>query len=137
MTIAVKRVSVTPEASKLIAQLKQLHGGLMFHQSGGCCDGSAPMCYPQGEFRVGQSDIYLGDIEDCPFFIGKEQFEYWKHTHLIIDTVPGRGSGFSLETSTGYRFLTRSRIYTEEEATILANLPAPMTGAQMEETGII
>lgn len=135
MTVAVKRVSVTPAASQLIIQLKQDYGALMFHQSGGCCDGSAPMCYPQGEFRVGQSDIYLGDIADCPFFIGREQFEHWKHTHLIIDVVPGRGSGFSLETSTGYRFLTRSRIFTPEECAVIDNLPAPITGEEMEYSG--
>ena len=136
MTVVVKRVSVTPAASKLIAQLKKTYGRLMFHQSGGCCDGSSPMCYPRGEFRVGQSDLYLGDIEDCPFFIGRDQFEHWQHTHLIIDAVSGRGSGFSLEASSGYRFLTRSRIYTPKETEALQKLPPPITGAEMDKTNV-
>jgi len=113
MTVA--RVSVTPAAAALIAKLKAAHGALMFHQSGGCCDGSSPMCYPQGEFKTGQSDVCLGEIEDCPFFIGAEQFAYWRHTHLMIDAVPGRGGGFSLEAPEGMRFLTRSRLYTPTE----------------------
>lgn len=113
--MAVARVSVTPAAAVLIAKLKTIHGGLMFHQSGGCCDGSSPMCYPQGEFKTGQSDVLLGEIEACPFYIGAEQFAYWQHTHLIIDAVPGRGSGFSLEAPEGMRFLTRSRLYSEGE----------------------
>jgi len=117
--MAVARVSVTPPAAALIAKLKAAHGDLMFHQSGGCCDGSAPMCYPQGEFKTGDSDVLLGEIEGCPFYIGAEQFNYWQHTHLIIDAVPGRGGGFSLEAPEGMRFLTRSRLYTEEEAAAL------------------
>lgn len=133
MINSVKRVSLTATASQLILQLKQTHGPLMFHQSGGCCDGSAPMCYPRGEFRVGESDIYLGDIDDCSFFIGRAQYESWKHTHLIIDAVPGRGSGFSVESPTGFRFLTRSRMYTEEEYEALQELPQPLNGAQMAE----
>ena len=115
----VSRVSVTPPTAALIARLKARHGDLMFHQSGGCCDGSSPMCYPQGEFKTGQSDTFLGEIEGCPFYIGAEQFAYWRHTHLIIDAVPGRGGGFSLEAPEGMRFLTRSRLYTEEETTAL------------------
>lgn len=111
----IERVKVTQAASALIAQLKVEHGELMFHQSGGCCDGSAPMCFPKGEFSVGESDVLLGTIEDCPFYIGRQQFELWKHTQLIIDVVKGRGGMFSLEGPTGQRFLTRSRIFTEEE----------------------
>jgi hypothetical protein len=92
----------------------------MFHQSGGCCDGSAPMCYPLGEFKVSQADVLLGEIEGCPFYMGAEQFEYWRHTHLLIDAVPGRGSGFSLEAPEGMRFLTRSRLLSDEEQASLA-----------------
>jgi uncharacterized protein (DUF779 family) len=115
------RVSCTPAAAELIGKLKQLHGcELLFHQSGGCCDGSAPMCYPAGEFQVGESDVKLGEIEGCPFYMGADQFEYWRHTHLIIDVVPGRGSGFSLEAPEGVRFITRSRLLTEEEEAGLA-----------------
>jgi uncharacterized protein (DUF779 family) len=118
--VSVTRVSCTPAAAELITQLKRLHGELLFHQSGGCCDGSAPMCYPLGEFKVGQSDVKLGEIEGCPFYMGAAQFEYWRHTHLIIDAVPGRGSGFSLEAPEGMRFLTRSRLFSAEEAAELA-----------------
>lgn len=87
----------------------------MFHQSGGCCDGSSPMCYPRGEFRIGQSDVLLGEIGGCPFYMSESQFEYWQHTHLIIDVVPGRGGMFSLEGPTGRRFHTRSRLFTDAE----------------------
>ena len=100
----------------MVRRLRQAHGPLMFHQSGGCCDGSSPMCYPAGEFRVGPQDVLLGEIEDCPFYIGAAQFEYWRHTRLIIDVVPGRGGGFSLEAPEGVRFLTRSRVFTDDEA---------------------
>jgi len=118
--MGVTRVSCTPAAAELIGKLKRLHGcELLFHQSGGCCDGSAPMCYPLGEFKIGQSDIKLGEIEGCPFYMGTAQFEYWRHTHLIIDAVPGRGGGFSLEAPVGMRFLTRSRLHTEEETAVL------------------
>jgi uncharacterized protein (DUF779 family) len=109
------RVGVTCEAAALIRALRSLHGELLFHQSGGCCDGSAPMCYPAGEFRIGDRDVRLGEIEGCPFYMGAAQFEYWRHTHLTIDVVPGRGSGFSLEAPHGVRFLTRSRLFTEAE----------------------
>jgi uncharacterized protein len=88
----------------------------MFHQSGGCCDGSAPMCFPAGEFKVGGQDVLLGEIAGCPFYIGAAQFEYWRHTQLIIDVVPGRGAGFTVEAPEGVRFLTRSRVFTDEEA---------------------
>jgi len=117
----VERVLVTAEAEQLIESLRAEHGDLMFHQSGGCCDGSSPMCYPRGEFRVGSRDGLLGQIADSPFYMGKEQFEYWRHTQLIIDVVPGRGGGFSLEAPRGVRFLTRSRVFSDEE---LAQLDA-------------
>ncbi|MGO9543403.1 MAG: DUF779 domain-containing protein [Rhodomicrobium sp.] len=111
----VERVLVTDAALSLIRKLEGRHGRLMFHQSGGCCDGSAPMCYPLGEFRTGDSDVKLGEIGGCPFYMSSAQFEYWKHTQLIIDVVPGRGSGFSLEAPEGMRFLTRSRLFSDEE----------------------
>ncbi len=109
------RVSATAAALALIRRLEAKHGALMFHQSGGCCDGSAPMCFPRGEFLVGEQDVLLGEIGGQPFYIGAAQFEYWQHTHLIIDVVPGRGGMFSLEGSEGLRFLTRSRLYSAEE----------------------
>lgn len=116
----VERVSATEAALELIAVLRGQHGDLMFHQSGGCCDGSSPMCYPRGEFLVGDSDVQLGEIGGVPFYMSRAQFEYWQHTHLIIDVVPGRGGMFSLENPTGRRFLTRSRLFTDEEAAELA-----------------
>ncbi|WP_026908078.1 DUF779 domain-containing protein [Paucisalibacillus globulus] len=115
----VNRVTATESTLQLLDKLKLIHGDLMFHQSGGCCDGSSPMCYPRGEFRVGDSDILLGEIGDTPFYISKDQYEYWKHTQLIIDVVNGRGGMFSVEGPEGKRFLTRSRIFTEEERATL------------------
>ncbi len=115
----VTRVEVTPAAEKIIEELKGEHGDLMFHQSGGCCDGSAPMCYPRGDFKIGSRDVFLGRIAGVPFFMGGDQFEYWKHTHLTIDVVPGRGSGFSAEAPKGVRFLVRSRVLSTEEVEAL------------------
>lgn len=113
------RVAVTPEAAQLLRRLRADHGPLMFHQSGGCCDGSAPMCYPAGEFRTGGADVHLGDLEvdgeAVPVWMSAAQHEYWKHTHLTIDVVRGRGSGFSLEAPEGVRFLIRSRLLTDDE----------------------
>ena len=106
----VERVLATEAALSLIERLQIKHGPLMFHQSGGCCDGSAPMCYPLGEFCTGASDVKLGEIGECPFYMSAAQFEYWQHTQLIIDVVPGRGAGFSLEAPEGLRFITRSRL---------------------------
>ncbi|NUK29829.1 DUF779 domain-containing protein [Parageobacillus sp. VR-IP] len=105
------KVIATDAALELIEKLKAKYGPLMFHQSGGCCDGSSPMCYPLGELIVGDSDVLLGEIGGCPFYISKAQYEYWKHTQLIIDVVPGRGGMFSLEGPEGVRFLTRSRVF--------------------------
>ncbi len=122
------RVVATPAAEALIARLVAREGPLMFHQSGGCCDGSAPMCYRAGEFRTGGSDVRLGEIAGCPFWMGAAQFDYWKHTQLVIDVTPGRGSGFSLEAPEGVRFLTRSRLFTEEEEAELATRPPPRGG---------
>ena len=114
-----ERVVATPEALNLIERLKTKHGALMFYQSGGCCDGSSPMCYPLGEFMVGDGDIQLGEIGDCPFYISSSQFDYWQHTQLIIDVVPGRGGIFSLEGPEGLCFLTRSRLFSDEELAAL------------------
>ena len=100
----------------------------MFHQSGGCCDGSAPMCFPAGEFKVGGQDVRIGEIAGCPFYIGAAQFEYWRHTQLIIDVVPGRGAGFSVEAPEGVRFLTRSRVFTDDEAMAMALEGEPPRG---------
>ena len=125
--MGVTRVDVTPAAADLMRSLRGQHGPLMFHQSGGCCDGSSPMCYLEGEFRTGQSDVLLeslridGVAEPITFWMSKSQFELWKHTHLTVDVVPGRGSGFSLESPEGVRFLIRSRLLTEDE---IAALPA-------------
>jgi len=113
---AVKKVTATEAALKLIEDLKSQHGKLMFHQSGGCCDGSSPMCYPDGEFMVGSQDVLLGEVGGCPFYIGAQQYQYWKHTQLILDVAAGPGgSDFSLEGPNGERFITRSRLFTDEE----------------------
>lgn len=109
------RVNVTDAAADVIDRLRARHGALMFHQSGGCCDGSAPMCFPDGEFRIGESDVLLGHIHGCPFYMSADQYEYWKHTHLTVDVVPGRGASFSLEIPLGVRFLIRSRVLSDEE----------------------
>ena len=122
----VTRVDVTPAAADLMRSLRVQHGPLMFHQSGGCCDGSSPMCYLEGEFRTGASDVLLealqidGVDEPVTFWMSKSQFELWKHTHLTVDVVRGRGSGFSLEAPEGVRFLIRSRLLSEEEIAELA-----------------
>jgi hypothetical protein len=126
----VARVSATPATEDLIAKLLRVHGPLLFHQSGGCCDGSAPMCYPRGEFRVGAQDVFMGEIGGQPFYMGRQQFEYWQHTHLIIDVVPGRGSGFSVEAPEGVRFLTRSRVYTDAESEALDTAGQPPSGVE-------
>ncbi len=114
------QVLATDAALALIDSLRARHGALMFHQSGGCCDGSAPMCFVEGDFIVGDYDRLLGRIGGAPFYISGAQFEYWKHTQLIIDVVPGRGGMFSLEGPDGVRFLTRSRLYSDEEFGALA-----------------
>jgi uncharacterized protein (DUF779 family) len=116
----IQRVLATDAALALIAKLARQHGPLMFHQSGGCCDNSAANCYLPGDLTIGAGDVYLGDIGGCPFYIGKSQYQYWKHTQLIIDVVPGRGGMFSLEGPEGLRFLTRSRLFTDEEIAALA-----------------
>lgn len=111
----VPRVITNDRAKALIEKLKQLHGPLMFHQSGGCCDGSQPMCFTAGEFKVGGSDVFLGEVEGCKFYMGADQFEYWKHTQLILSVTPGRGSSFSLEIPLGVRFFIESKLFTDKE----------------------
>ncbi|HUZ96894.1 MAG TPA: DUF779 domain-containing protein [Edaphobacter sp.] len=113
------QVIATDAAIELMARLHGKHGDLMFHQSGGCCDGSSPMCYLRGEFLVGDSDVLIGMLGDTPFYMSRSQFEYWKHTQLILDVVPGRGGMFSLENPEGVRFLIRSRVFTGDEITAL------------------
>jgi uncharacterized protein (DUF779 family) len=115
----VKRVVATEATLQLIQKLQVKYGPLMFHQSGGCCDGSSPMCYPEQEFKVGGSDVLLGEIGAVRFYMGASQFECWKHTQLIIDVVPGHGGMFSLEGAEGVRFLTRSRLFNDLELTVL------------------
>lgn len=115
------RVLITEEAEAVVNQLRAQYGPLMFHQSGGCCDGSQPMCFEKDDFKTGDSDVLLGNIAGCEFFMSRDQFEYWQHTQLLIDVIPGRGSSFSLEIPLGVRFVTRSRLYTPEET---ANLEA-------------
>jgi len=123
------RILATPLAQEWIERLRKVHGDLMFHQSGGCCDGSAPMCFVAGEFRVGGQDVLLGVIAgDTPVWIGAAQFEYWRHTQVTIDVVPGRGSGMSLEAPEGVRFIVRSRIFTDEENARLEAAGEPPRG---------
>ncbi|MEO5891386.1 MAG: DUF779 domain-containing protein [Ferruginibacter sp.] len=118
----IARVTISPEAIEVINTLKKRFGDLMFHQSGGCCDGSQPMCFEKGDFKVGNSDVCIGNIEDCEFWMSKDQFEYWKYTQLHINITKGMGSSFSLEIPMGVRFMTQSRMFTDEELTELAPL---------------
>lgn len=111
----VKRVSVTEKASKVIDQLREKHGELIFHQSGGCCDGSAPMCFAKGDFLIGSRDLCLGEIHGCRFYMAADQFEYMKNMHITVDVTPGRGSSFSLEIPLGLRFMAVSRLFSDEE----------------------
>jgi uncharacterized protein (DUF779 family) len=113
------QVHRTPAATALMDKLRAKHGPLMFHQSGGCCDGSSPMCYPRGEFLVGDQDVLLGTLGETPFYISGPQFEYWKHTELTLDVVPGRGGMFSLDNGEGVRFHIRSRVFTDDEIAAL------------------
>jgi len=113
---SIPRVKITSEAAAIVDKLRVKHGELMFHQSGGCCDGSSPMCYPKGEFIVGSSDVWLGEVAGCDFYMAKDQFEFWQHTELTIDITEGRGASFSLEIPLGLRFVTKSRVFTYEES---------------------
>ena len=124
----VERVDATPAAAELIRPLRAEPGPLMFHPSGGCCDGSSPMCFGEGEFKVGAQDVKLGDVEGCEVWMSASQFELWRHTRLTLDVVPGRGGGFSLESPRGVRFLIRSRLFTEVETAALAARGEPARG---------
>jgi len=115
----VKRVLISEGAKQILKQLKTEHGELMFHQSGGCCDGSSPMCFQEGELMLNETDVCLGELEGCPFYMSKDQFEYWKHTQLTLDVTKGRGSSFSLEIPLGVRFVIKSQLFTEGELTQL------------------
>ncbi|BBM89586.1 hypothetical protein COTS27_01291 [Spirochaetota bacterium] len=127
--MAYERVAVTEAAKKVIDEIRNNNGDLIFHQSGGCCDGSQPMCFAKGDFKLGSSDVRVGIIHGCPFYMERKQFEYWKHTHLTIDITKGRGSSFSLEIPMGLRFLVRSRLFTDEEKKDLS----PVSEAVTEE----
>jgi hypothetical protein len=111
----IERVSVTDEARAVIEQLREQHGDLIFHQSGGCCDGSSPMCFQKGDFLIGSRDLCLGEIHGCKFYMAPDQFEYYKNMHITVDVTQGRGSSFSLEIPLGVRFMAISRIFEEEE----------------------
>lgn len=110
-----RKVIMTDDAKKVVDQLRERFGDLMFHQSGGCCDGSAPMCFQDGDFIVGPSDVKIGEVYGCDFYIAKDQYEYWKFSQLIIDVTEGRGASFSLEIPMGVRFMVKSRLFTDEE----------------------
>ncbi len=110
-----EKLKITNAAKKIIDQLREKYGELIFHQSGGCCDGSSPMCFQDGDFIIGSSDIKIGTIYDCDFFIAKDQYQYWKYSQLIIDVTEGRGASFSLEIPLGVRFVIKSRLFTDEE----------------------
>ena len=126
------QVEATEAALELIEEIKKDYGDVIFHQSGGCCDGSAPMCFPRDEFKVGSRDIYLGKIKEQPFFIAHDQYAYWEHTQLIIDVVPGRGGMFSLEGPTGKRFLTRSKVFSDKEYQEIQNNP-PLNASEVSD----
>lgn len=115
----IPRVTISESAARVVKKLQDQFGELMFHQSGGCCDGSQPMCFEKGDFKVGGSDVCIGNIEGCEFWMSKDQFAYWEHTQLQIDITAGRGSSFSLEIPMGLRFITQSRLFTEEELLLL------------------
>lgn len=117
------RVTATEAARRLIAEIRQDHPEILFHQSGGCCDGSSPMCYPADDFKVGERDVKLGEIDGVPVYISASQFEAWKHTQLILDVVPGRGGMFSLDNGREQRFLTRSRVFDADELAALDDAP--------------
>ncbi|MEM9260927.1 MAG: DUF779 domain-containing protein [Bacteroidota bacterium] len=109
------KVAITEAAKDVVDTLREKHGALIFHQSGGCCDGSSPMCFPEGEFYIDDNDVLLGEVHGCPFYMSAFQFEYWKHTHLTLDVVPGRGASFSAEIPLGLRFVIESRLLTEAD----------------------
>ncbi len=128
--MAYTRVALTDAAKQIIDQLReQKKAELMFHQSGGCCDGSQPMCYVKGDFKIGSSDVWIGKVHGCDFFMASFQFDYWQYTHLTLDITQGRGSSFSIEIPLGIRFIIHSRLFTEAEQN---NLEPIQTGAAFE-----
>ncbi|AFM20532.1 hypothetical protein Mycch_5924 (plasmid) [Mycolicibacterium chubuense NBB4] len=136
MPTPTNRVSITPQAAEVLQHLIDIHGPVMFHQSGGCCDGSAPMCYPNGEFRVGAADVLLGHIHhETPFWISADQYKLWQHTQLTVDVTDGRGSGFSLEAPEGVRFLIRSEVMSSEQLQSLSTCEALQTGDSVRQVG--
>ncbi len=122
--VAPGRVAITPAAAEVVERLRARHGPVVFHQSGGCCDGSSPMCFPEGDLIMGPSDVVLGEVAGAGFYMTSAQYRLWEHTHLTVDVVPGRGAGFSLEAPDGIRFLIRSRLLTDDEAASPAAVPA-------------
>lgn len=128
----VKRVLVTKKAEKVIDELRGRFGELMFHQSGGCCDGSQPMCFEKGDFKVGGSDVWIGNVHGCDFFMNLDQFEYWKHTQLTLDITEGRGSSFSLEIPMGLRFVIKSTLFNEAD---MKNLEPVISGEDYLDLG--
>ncbi len=124
------RVVVTPAAASLIRELKARHGPLIFHQSGGCCEGTAPMCFRRRDFHVGARDVLLGVIEDCPFYVGGAEYKYWAYFQLTIDVTTGGGDSFSIEAAEGVRFVTRSRMFTDAEAKALDEAGPPPHGPE-------
>ena len=122
--MTVSRVSVTDRARAVIDQLRERHGELIFHQSGGCCDGSAPMCFEKGDFLLGSRDLCLGEIHGCKFYMASDQFEYYKNMHITVDVTKGRGSSFSLEIPLGVRFMAVSRVFTDDEISQLEPVEA-------------
>lgn len=125
-----KRVTATTAALAFIAEIQEDHPDILFHQSGGCCDGSAPMCYPTSDFKLGQRDVELGQVGGVPVYIGAAQFEVWQHTQLIIDVVPGQGGMFSLDNGREKRFLTRSKLFTDDELEALNNAASPARSSE-------
>jgi uncharacterized protein len=123
------RIEATPEALSWIARLKDRHGPLMFYLSSGCCEGSSPMCFAEGDYRVNDADVLLGEVGGSPFYLSAQQFEYWRHTQLILDVTSGQGSGFSLEAPEGVSFLTRSRVFSDAEVEQLAGAGEPPRAA--------
>lgn len=114
-----ERIAITDKAATIVKQLQAKHGDLIFHQSGGCCDGSSPMIFEKDDMYLDESDIFMGTLEGVPFYMNKDQFEYWKHTHLTVDITEGRGASFSLEIPLGLRFIIHSRLLTNEENALL------------------
>lgn len=130
-----KRVLATPLTEEWLEKLKKIHGPLLFYQSGGCCEGSAPLCLPQGDYKIGSNDVFLGWVAGVPFYMSESQFQYWQHTQLIIDVVSGGGNAFSVESPEGISFHTRSHIFSDDEMKALDQQGPPLKGCQHESIG--